>query len=241
MAEWNPWHGCHKISAGCANCYMYRTDARHGRDGSVVTRTGSYDLPLRRGRDGAWKIPDGSMVWTCFTSDFLLEEADEWRPAAWEMMRRRADCDFLFITKRIHRFVDCLPPDWGDGWENVQVCCTCENQEMADYRLPIFRAAPIKHKSIVCEPLLGPIDLSRHLGRWVDEVLVGGESGEEARPCNYDWVLDIRRQCVEADVSFTFRQTGARLIKDGRLYRIKRKYQHSQAKKAGIGYWRQRP
>ncbi|NCB50933.1 MAG: DUF5131 family protein [Clostridia bacterium] len=234
--NWNPWHGCHKLSEGCLNCYVYRMDERHERDASEVKLTGDYLLPLRKKRDGGFKCPEGDFVWTCFTSDFLLEDADEWRPEAWEAMRQRADCTFFFITKRILRLTDCLPPDWGDGWENVHICCTCENQVRTDQRLPVFRDAPIKYKSIACEPLLGHVDLSPYLGNWVEQVAVGGESGSEARVCNYDWVTDIRRQCVEAGVAFRFRQTGARLMKDGKTYKIARKYQHSQAKKAGIDY-----
>lgn len=235
-SNWNPWHGCHKLSEGCRNCYVYRTDAKHDKDASQVRLTGDYLLPLRKKRDGSWKIPGGGLIWTCFTSDFLLEDADEWRPAAWEAMRIRADCDFLFITKRIYRLGECLPDGWGVGWENVQICCTCENQDRADYRLPIFREAPIVHKSIVCEPLLGPVDLAPYLGGWVRQVVVGGESGSEARVCDYDWVLDIRRQCVASGVPFRFKQTGARFRKDGRVYRIERRFQHSQAARAGINY-----
>ena len=65
---------------------------------------------------------------------------------------------------------------------------------------------------------------------------MGGESGLEARPCRYEWVLGIREQCVAAGVSFTFRQTGARFIKDGRLYLIPKPKQHEQARRAGIDY-----
>ena len=89
---------------------------------------------------------------------------------------------------------------------------------------------------VICAPLLGPLDIARYLIPGIEEVSVGGESGNEARPCNYDWVLSIRRQCVAADIPFAFHQTGARLVKDGRLYRIRRPYQHSQARKAGIDY-----
>ena len=60
--------------------------------------------------------------------------------------------------------------------------------------------------------------------------------GNEARPCDYAWVLGLREQCVAADISFCFHQTGARFVKDGRMYRIHRRYQHSQARKAGIDY-----
>jgi len=65
---------------------------------------------------------------------------------------------------------------------------------------------------------------------------VGGESGNEARICNYDWVYDLRNQCVEKKVPFHFKQTGARFLKDGRLFNIKRQDQHLQAAKAGIDF-----
>jgi len=231
---WNPWHGCHKYSAGCLNCYVYRIDAKHARDAGDVRKTSAFYLPVAHARDGGYKVPPGSMIWTCFTSDFLLEDADAWRSEAWRMIRTRSDCDFLFITKRITRFCDCIPEDWGDGYENVSICCTVENQAKADERLPVFRSAPIRHKAIVCEPLLEEIDLSPYLGDWAESVTAGGESGENARVCNYDWILNIREQCLHAGVPFHFKQTGANFIKDGKRYAIKRSLQHAQAKKAGI-------
>ena len=205
--SWNPWHGCRKISEGCRNCYVYRQDSRHDKDSREVRQTAMFDRPVRRSRDGRFKVPAGEMVYTCFTSDFLLEEADAWRAEAWEMMRIRHDLRFLFFTKRI-----------------------------ADYRLLLFLATPVRHRLIVCAPLLGPLDIARYLSPAVEEVSAGGESGNEARPCDYAWVLGLREQCVAADISFCFHQTGARFVKDGRMYRIHRRYQHSQARKAGIDY-----
>ena len=123
---WNLWHGCHKLSEGCRHCYVYRTDGKYGKDSSVVTKTEKFDLPLQRKKNGTYKIPSGNLVYTCFTSDFLIEDADEWRAEAWEMMRIRQDLRFLFITKRIDRLQQCLPPDWGDGYDNVTICCTME-------------------------------------------------------------------------------------------------------------------
>lgn len=234
MALWNPWHGCRKVSEGCRHCYVYRSDSRYGRDSSVPEKNADFDLPLRRDKNGEYKLRPGETVFTCFTSDFFLDLADEWRPQVWAMMRERSDLDYLIITKRIDRFERCIPEDWGDGWDNVTICCTCENQDRADYRLPIFLQAPIKHKQIVSEPLLGAIDMRRYLGGWIEGVTVGGESGNEARVCDYRWVLDIREQCAERGVPFCFRQTGARLLKDGKLYRVPRRFQHSQAAKAGI-------
>ncbi|MDP4108590.1 MAG: DUF5131 family protein [Bacillota bacterium] len=237
MASWNLWHGCHKISAGCAHCYVYRIDERHGRDSSVVAKTGDFNLPIRKNRTGEYKIKPGETLYTCFTSDFLLEDADEWREEAWSMIKTRSDVAFFFITKRIDRLSLCLPPDWGDGYDNVHICCTVENQDRADYRLPIFINAPIKKKSIICEPLLEKIDLSPYLGPWIDGVTVGGESGEDARACDYDWVLELRRQCVIFNVPFHFKQTGAKFLKEGKLYRVKRQFQFQQARRAGIEFY----
>ncbi len=234
--NWNPWHGCRKISEGCRHCYVYRQDGRHDVDSSEARKTAAFDLPVRRRRDGRFRIPAGEMVYTCFTSDFLLDEADGWRPAAWEMMRLRHDLSFMFFTKRIERLRDAVPPDWGAGYDNVTIGCTVENQEMADRRLPCFLEAPIRHRVIVCAPLLGPLELTSYLTPAVEEVSVGGESGPEARTCDYEWVLSIRRQCVEADIPFRYHQTGARLLKDGHLYRIPRAYQHAQARQAVIDY-----
>ena len=148
--SWNPWHGCRKISEGCRNCYVYRQDSRHDKDSREVRQTAMFDRPVRRSRDGRFKVPAGEMVYTCFTSDFLLEEADAWRAEAWEMMRIRHDLRFLFFTKRIDRLAAVLPPDWGDGYENVVIGCTVENQAMADYRLLLFLATPVRHRLIVC-------------------------------------------------------------------------------------------
>ena len=236
-STWNPWHGCRKFSEGCRNCYVYRIDGKHGRDSSEVKQTANFDLPVRKKkRTGEYKIPSGTLVYTCFSSDFLLEDADEWRPEAWQMMQTRGDLHFLFITKRIDRLQHCLPEDWGEGYENVTICCTVENQDRADYRLPIYKAAPIKHKIIICEHLLTRIDLSSYLGAWVEQVVVGGESGEEARVCHYDWVLEIRDLCIKENISFWFKQTGTKFVKDEKFYFIRRRLQHAQARKAGINF-----
>jgi len=231
---WNLWHGCQKLSEGCKYCYVYRGDVRYGRDASQVFKTRNFDLPVRRKKNGDYTNPSGTFFWTCFTSDFLLDQCDEWRLEAWKMIRERRDCHFLFITKRIERFPVNLPSDWDDGYDNVTVCVTCENQKTADQRLPVLKSLPIKHRSFIHEPILTPIDISKYLDNTIEEVVVGGESGKEARVCNYEWVLDIREQCLAKRVPFTFKQTGTNFLRDDKLYRIARNQQHSQAKKANI-------
>ena len=236
---WNLWHGCTKVSAGCKHCYMYRKDEAVGRDPSVVEKTKSFNLPVSKLRTGEYKgfyrIPSGSMIFTCFSSDFFHIDADIWRDDAWNMIRERSDCSFLIITKRPERIKDALPHDWENGWEHVTIAVTCENQNMADKRLPIYLAIPMKHYSVMIEPMLSKVDLRAYLSSGkIADVNVGGESGPEARLCDYNWVLDVHDQCLEYNVGFSYHQTGARLLKDGHEYHIRREYQHQQAKKAGL-------
>ncbi len=238
MAIWNPWHGCHKKSAGCLNCYMFRRDAMYEKDSTIVEKTSTFDLAIKKKRDGTYKLnSDEGTVYVCMTSDFFLEEADEWRKEIWAMIKKRQDLDFCIITKRIERFNVSLPDDWGDGYENVTICSTCENQEMADERIPILLSLPIKHKELIHEPLLSDIDIDKYLqSGQIEHVTCGGESGNNARVCNYDWVLHIREQCIKNNVSFYFKQTGANFMKDGKIYKIERKYQLRQARKANIDF-----
>ena len=238
MPIWNPWHGCKKLSPGCANCYVYRRDESIGKDASIVTKTNDYDLPLKKNRKKEYKITaEYGVVYTCMTSDFFIEEADEWRDACWDIIRERCDLKFFIITKRIHRFLECIPPDWGEGWDNVTICSTCENQDRTDYRLPILIDLPIKHRNVASEPMLGEIDMEKYLktGR-IEHVTCGGESGPNARPCDFNWIKDVRRQCIRTGIPFTFKQTGAVFIKDGKTYHVDRSIQMSQARKSCYSY-----
>ena len=222
--NWNPWHGCKKYSEGCRHCYVYRRDGSYALDASKVYKTMAFDLPIKKSKNGQYKYPSNTFFWTCFTSDFFLDEADEWRKEIWEMIKERSDCYFYFITKRINRFYESLPSDWGSGYNHVTICCTMENQKRTNERLPIFHQLPIKYKEIICEPLLENIE----------QITVGGESGNHARICNYDWVLNIRNQCIENKISFHFKQTGAVFEMNNKVYKIPRKWQINQAKKANI-------
>ena len=68
----------------------------------------------------------------------------------------------------------------------------------------------------------------------VELVVVGGESDRYARPLDYDWVLQIREECIKRNVHFEFRQCGTHFIKDGKNYTLNVRMLCSQAKKAGI-------
>ena len=238
-SNWNPWHGCIKCSEGCQNCYVYYLDLIRGKSGADVykTKTG-FRYPLSKNRSGQYKIQSGEMISVCMTSDFFLEEADSWRPEAWEIMHIRSDVIFLLLTKRPERIQKCLPENWGAGWDNIFLNVTCENQKRADERIPLLLGLPFKHKGLHCAPLLGPLNIGTYLDSGqIEQVACGGENYGGMRPCNFDWVKELRNECVSRDITFCFMETGTAFTKNNIEYRIKSKQlQNEQAFKSGMTY-----
>lgn len=230
---WNPWRGCRRYSEGCRYCYIHKGDAKRGIDTGQIIRTEDFSAPVEKNKKGEYVIKAGQTVFLCFSSDFLIEEADGWRAECWEMMARRPDLDFIFLTKRINRFPLCVPDNWGSGYGNVTVGCTVENQRAADERLPLFSSLPIRHRNVICQPLIEAVYIQPYLGN-VELVVAGGESDRHARPLDYAWVLSLRQQCENRGVRFEFRQCGTHFIRDGRKYIIRTRDLCSQARKAGI-------
>lgn len=194
-ATWNPWHGCHKISPGCKNCYMFRDKARYGQDGNVVVKSKTkFTEPLR------WKDP--RVVFTCSWSDWFIEEADQWREEAYEVIRRTPQHTYQILTKRIERAEFRFPaPPPPNVWLGVSV-------ESSKYlgRVDMLREVPAAVRFLSVEPLLedlGQIDLTG-----IHWVIVGGESGPNARAMHAGWVRSIKDQCIAAGVPFFFKQWG---------------------------------
>ena len=155
------WYGCRKVSPGCLNCYAERNMKRFGQDFNTVTRAKGFSKPL------SWK--ESGRVFVCPHSDFFIEDADEWRGEAWEIMRRTPHLTYLILTKRPENIIYRLPVDWmgeylyGGGYDNVWLGVTAENQEMANKRIPILLQIPAVVRFVSCEPLLSDIDLCQYL------------------------------------------------------------------------------
>ena len=216
---------------------MYYLDSLRGKDGGEIYRTkAGFRYPLAKDRDGRYKVQSGEMLRVCMTSDFFLEEADPWRGEAWEIMRQRPDVKFFLLTKRPQRVAQQLPPGWGEGWENVMLNVTCENQRRADERIPLLLSLPFKHKGIMCAPYIGPVSIRAYLpSGQIEQVLCDGENYDGARPCHYEWVKALRDECAAYNVTFVFCGTGRRFVKDGKLYRIEsQRLQSEQAFKSGL-------
>ena len=235
---WNPWHGCKKYSEGCEHCYMFFLDSKRDRDGSEIYKTKTnFNLPLKKTRQGDYKIISGTMLHVCMTSDFFLEEADEWRNEIWDMIRIRSDVNFWIQTKRADRIQQHLPVDWNYGWENVTLCVTTENQRRSDERLPILLDIPAKHKAFMIAPILSEAHVEKYLAtNQFEQVLCDGENYDGDRPCYYEWIKSLHDQCKEYDVSFNFIGTGNVFVKDKKTYHIPKAYQSVQAQRSGLSY-----
>lgn len=237
ILQWNPWHGCHKISPGCLNCYMYQQDRYYGVQSNSVRKVKTkFDTPIKKDRKGVYKIPSETILPTCFTSDFFIEDADAWRQEVYDIMAQRQDLQYFIITKRAIRIKECLPP-MQELRDNLLINVTGETQEFVDMRVRELLECKLKYNGIVLAPMLERIDLRKWLatGR-ISSVSVGGESAPKthARPLYFEWVLDIQRQCKQYQVDFTFYQTGTRFVKDNKLYIIAKDKEKEQALKANL-------
>ncbi len=160
--------------------------------------------------------------------------AETTRPRLWELIRDTPFLDWQILTKRIGNAKAMLPADWGDGYPNVWLGASVVTQAEADRDIPKLLATPARIRFLSCEPLLEAIELSgfmyaqqcascsatqwipgnclachsrvsRRLLHWI---IVGGESGSQARLFNGDWARDVLQQCRAAGVAFFMKQTG---------------------------------
>ena len=212
--KWNPWIGCHRKSQGCQNCYGEQFFGTQFFQ-TIQIDFGNLDLPLQRNAKGQYYIKENSFIALEYNSDFFLQEMDFIRPFIWNIIKIRQDCYFYISTKRPERIKQCLPKDWGKGWDNVDISCTTETQSLVEERLPIYLNIPLKKYKIIAAPLLEEIHLEKFLQ--TDKIDTVSTQGEYAinemliyslRPCNYKWVKSLSEQCKKYNVNFAFANSG---------------------------------
>jgi protein gp37 len=158
------------------------------------------------------KFKPGDKVFVGSWMDFFHPGGDDWRSDAWDVIRSRPDLIWQIVTKRPENMKDRMPSDWGDGWPNVWLIATTENQETADKRIPILLDVPAVVHGVSVEPMLDAVILAPYLSG-LDWVICGGESGPGARPMELSWAYNLKDQCKEYSKPFFFKQTGAALAK----------------------------
>lgn len=285
---WNPFQGCRKISEGCANCYMYADKRRYGQDPAKVIRSkdATFRKPLIWHREVTSETPLADrLVFTASWSDWFIEENDAHRAEAWEIIRQTPGLVYQILTKRADRIAECLPDDWGNGFPNVWLGTTVENNKNLERVAELLKNPAALH-FLSCEPLLEhvvfddawlrqtttfhlsadirgvlesrkPISFLQgedgtyltdtdarkilwemygaghrvipggncptfdkragcpgHEDPKIGWVIVGGESGPNARLCNVDWIRSIVAQCKAASVPVFVKQLGSYAVSE---------------------------
>jgi len=240
---WNPVSGCAPVSEGCRNCYARRMAYRlRGRCGYPEAEPFAVTLhPDRLKQPLRWRKP--RRVFVCSMGDLFHEKVPE--SYVDEILEIIAACPqhtFLVLTKRpqnierkLYEVTEETPIHelgGGDYLPNLWLGVTVEHQEAAEQRIPILLEMPAAVRWVSCEPLLGPVDLSKWLrgharydtdrnGRPIpqpcgsvtprlDWVVIGGETGPQARPMDPAWARAIRDQCRAAGVPLFLKQMSKR-------------------------------
>lgn len=226
----NFWIGCAKVSPGCDHCYAeVSTPARAmkviwgANADRHMTGESNWSNPLRWNRNhdkfyaehGTRQRVFCQSLSDVFDNHLGVVEA---RARMWKVIKATPNLDWLLLTKRIGNAKNMLPADWGDGYPNVWLGASIVNQEEADRDIPKLLEVPAKVRFLSMEPLLGPVRLDwsghrvsspgSHIAGVIDWVIVGGESGHQARPMSIQWARALRDQCAGAGVPFLFKQWG---------------------------------
>lgn len=68
----------------------------------------------------------------------------------------------------------------------------------------------------MCAPLIGSLEIGEYLDTGqIEQVIAGGENYGGARPCRFEWIQSLNRQCRRRDITFAFIETGTNFVKDG--------------------------
>lgn len=239
--SFNPWEGCAKVSAGCTHCYA---EARAQRFGTVEwgagkprrrTSPANWRKPLAWDREASSRAsdayamnlrPDRPRVFCSSLADVFDNEV----PVSWlsdlaALIEQTPHLDWLLLTKRPENYWRWKAATFNPGaaspttWPlNVWLGVTVENQREAERRIPLLLAQDAVVRFLSCEPLLGPLDLTRWLcehetaGSGIHWCIIGGESGHHARPFDLAWARSLVRQCRSAGVAPFVKQLGARPV-----------------------------
>lgn len=213
-STWNPLTGCTKVSPGCKHCYAERMAKRLQAMGVEKYRSGFklsthedvLQEPLK------WTKPQ--IIFVNSMSDLFHEEVPlSFILRIFNVMSKANWHQFQILTKRAERLLEM---DSNINWpKNVWMGVSVENTSYV-HRIDLLRSTHAEIKFLSLEPLLGPLPNLNLTG--IDWVIVGGESGPDARPIHPDWVRNIRDQCLYAHIPFFFKQWGGtNKKKSGRL------------------------
>ena len=220
----NFWMGCTKLSPACDFCYAERdwdhrkhrvTWGPHGD--RVPVKAGEPVIRKHQRQAASFIAAHGRRprIFVNSLSDFADNHRSinpTWRARIWELARECPDVILMILTKRPQNLPDYLPADWGDGYPNVWIGTTVENQIEADRRREYLRAVPAIVHFVSYEPALGTVDWQGwEFLKWL---ISGGESGPKARPSHPDWYRAARDFCGVHNIPYLHKQNGEWVTED---------------------------
>ncbi len=227
----NFWIGCVKKTDACRFCYAEEfMGKKTGRFGVLWGknadrhRTKTWNDPIKWNKKAALS-GIRERVFSSSLSDFFEDntKVEAWRKDAWKIIKDTLNLDWMLLTKRPECVSGFLPDNWGNGYDNVWIGTSIGSDNDLHMITDLALIENVKVKFLSCEPLIGPLDLSGHLvdssnGVLVNPinlVIVGGESGSNARPCNYEWIDKVVDDCRKAGVPVFVKQLGSNYFVDG--------------------------
>ena len=228
---WNCVTGCTKISPGCTHCYAEAVAPRTFK-GRPFTDVRFHSERLNQPR--RWRKPRRVFVNSMsdmFHESLTFDEIDQIfyvmsaTPHTYQILTKRHARMLEYVRSR--KAGDFYNADSGQpsAWPlpNVWLGVSVENQAMVDERIPVLLDTPAALRFLSVEPLLGPVDISPWLHGYgglprastIDWVIVGGESGPKARPCDLLWIQNVLRGCRAASVPVFVKQLGRRPVVAG--------------------------
>lgn len=202
---WNPITGCTKISAGCQNCYASVMAHRLQAMNSKKYANG-FNLTLHEGYlKEPLMLKTPRTIFVCSMSDLFHEKVPfEFIDKIIDIIEQTPQHSYQILTKRAERMHEYFSSR--EAPINVWLGVTVENKT-AKNRIELLRNTNASVRFVSCEPLLedlGELDL-----RNISRVIVGGESGSNARPIRLEWILSIKDYCEKHNALFFFKQWGA--------------------------------
>lgn len=216
-ATWNPVAGCSIVSAGCTNCYAMQMAKRLEAMGidkyrGLTRRSGKRNIwngVVREDRDALdiptkWKKP--RKIFVNSMSDLFHEKvSNSFIAKVWSVMRDTPQHHYQILTKRPQRMADIVRNSIGEILPNVWLGTSIESADLA-YRADDLRRVPSAIRFISFEPLVASVGEINLQG--IHWAIVGGESGQFARPIREEWIDEIYEQCGQHETAFFFKQWG---------------------------------
>ncbi|MBQ2189051.1 MAG: phage Gp37/Gp68 family protein [Bacteroidales bacterium] len=204
---WNPVTGCTKVSEGCRHCYA-ETMAKRLQGMGQKRYANGFQLTLNRGAlNEPLKVKKPSMFFVCSMGDLFHRDVPfDFIDKVMQTIEATPQHTYQLLTKRADVMRDYFNTYRKNVPANVWLGTTLEHMDYNWRKVELSLIDCDNVKFLSCEPLLG--DLGALYLTGIDWVIVGGESGTQARPMRKEWVLNIQRQCKEQGVPFFFKQWG---------------------------------